>query len=609
MSPMERSMHLIQTCLHFGISDFCVCAGARNAPLVVALNKLQDSEPLSLCVRHFFDERSAAFFALGRTKSPGEAPAAVVTTSGTAVAELYPAIIEAHYTQRPLVLITADRPPSYRQSGAPQSIQQVGIFSHYAPTIDLGLSSTDVSLNSMDLGLSSTGLDLSPMGSGLVDPSLVDSSPAGPSPSFVDSSPMLKLRSELHSIHSPIHINISFDEPLFGSCEAFSGFENSTTETEDFSLPLFILGEVPEKYRSRLVEVLKKIHRPIYAEAPSGLRENDELFPLLIQSGPLSVKMAWQRHGFKSLLRIGSVPTLKFWRELDTLWTDLPVHSVSHLPFSGLARVTEKPQSFESFLEEWEVPGLKISELEAPELEVSLAELAHSSKVKEKTRNKEGKSSPWFLWDQEKSRKLQGLYKAFPHSEPSIVKELSQQIPSEDIVFLGNSLPIREWDLSASRKVPHTHIKANRGVNGIDGTISSFLGSMDAHKRNWCLLGDLSALYDLNALWIYGRMETPPFCIVVINNGGGKIFSQVFNNPSFENRHDIHFKNWAQLFGLEYHLFQSCSSKVDKDKVSRVDISKVKTTGAIIELQPDNKDSEGFWRAYNSLFQNNKTES
>ena len=108
-----------------GVKEICLCSGARNAPFIQLL-----SEPSDFKVFRFFDERSAAFYALGKIKLSANA-VAVITTSGTAVAELLPATIEAYYSGLPLVLVTADRPKSYRNSGAPQAIKQVGIFSHY----------------------------------------------------------------------------------------------------------------------------------------------------------------------------------------------------------------------------------------------------------------------------------------------------------------------------------------------------------------------------------------------------------------------------------------------------------------------------------------------
>src|SRR5205823_2005484 len=109
-----------------GAADFCVYAGSRNAPLLAVLSVTPD-----IRLWPFVDERSAAFFALGRAKLSGS-PAVVVTTSGTAVAELLPAVVEAFYSGTPLIAITAARPARYRATGAPQCIEQEGIFGPYA---------------------------------------------------------------------------------------------------------------------------------------------------------------------------------------------------------------------------------------------------------------------------------------------------------------------------------------------------------------------------------------------------------------------------------------------------------------------------------------------
>ena len=125
MSNIAAARELIARVRALGVEEFVVCGGSRNAPLIVAL---ADSRTFS-----FVDERSAAFFALGRSRRDDK-PVAVVTTSGTAVAELLPATVEAYYSGTPLVLITADRPARFRGTGAPQTIEQVGIFGSYAAT-------------------------------------------------------------------------------------------------------------------------------------------------------------------------------------------------------------------------------------------------------------------------------------------------------------------------------------------------------------------------------------------------------------------------------------------------------------------------------------------
>ena len=123
MSNVAEARALIARLETLGVRDFVVCGGSRNSPIIAAV---ADKKTYS-----FVDERSAAFFALGRIKRDA-APVAVITTSGTAVAELLPATIEAFYSGLPLILLTADRPARYRGTGAPQTIDQIGIFSGYA---------------------------------------------------------------------------------------------------------------------------------------------------------------------------------------------------------------------------------------------------------------------------------------------------------------------------------------------------------------------------------------------------------------------------------------------------------------------------------------------
>jgi len=124
MSNLAAARAVIERVSRAGVTDFCVCGGSRNAPLIAAVTGN---------VYTFVDERSAAFFALGRIKRD-DRPVAVITTSGTAAAELLPATIEAYYSGAPLVLITADRPARFRGTAAPQSIDQVGLFGVYAAT-------------------------------------------------------------------------------------------------------------------------------------------------------------------------------------------------------------------------------------------------------------------------------------------------------------------------------------------------------------------------------------------------------------------------------------------------------------------------------------------
>lgn len=127
----KLATYVIEEAVKHGVKEFCICPSARNAPFVDIL-----SQSHYKCY-YWFEERSASFFALGRSRKI-ENPVAICVTSGTAVGQLLPAVMEAYYTGIPLVLLTADRPRRFRDKGAPQSCEQVGIFGKYAPyAVDL----------------------------------------------------------------------------------------------------------------------------------------------------------------------------------------------------------------------------------------------------------------------------------------------------------------------------------------------------------------------------------------------------------------------------------------------------------------------------------------
>ena len=158
-----------------------------------------------------------------------------------------------------------------------------------------------------------------------------------------------------------------------------------------------------------------------------------------------------------------------------------------------------------------------------------------------------------------------------PNSEVSVIAAWANGLEKNANVLLGNSLPIREWELAKPNQ--DINVYSNRGVNGIDGLIATACGLAKAsQKPTYVLLGDLSALYDLSSLALVSKMK-PMVKVVVVNNGGGMIFRRIFNNEKFENRHDWNFEQAGNMFGLEY----------GKD---------------LIELKPDEEASESFWLTY-----------
>ncbi|SKB04370.1 2-succinyl-5-enolpyruvyl-6-hydroxy-3-cyclohexene-1-carboxylate synthase [Prosthecobacter debontii] len=469
---------LLTALARMGVAEVCVAAGARNAPIIAALT---ESEGVKLW--NFFEERSAAFFAIGRILAD-KAPVAVLTTSGTASAELLPAVIEAHYQGLPLVLITADRPRRYRGTGAPQAIEQKDLFGPYV----------------------SACLDVE-VGASLSWPTRI-----GP---------------------RPLHINICLDEPLATNLSGidFLAHHGPGTPKQPAS-PAFALANEPTAVLASGLSVseaeeaaplLAKLGLPVMAEATSNLwgkwPNRPKLDHLLYPAGESHLTAL----DAQQILRIGGVPTATWWRELEN-HPEIHVTNITRLPFPGLARrerVQTLPWSCLAEMGRYQLPPAIVAS-QVPDIQAALSD--------------------------------------HPLSEPGWMRELAMHIPDGSQVFLGNSLPIREFNLGVGFIHPQVEFLANRGANGIDGLVSTWLGTSAIVRESWLILGDLSALYDLAAPWIMAQLPKANRRLVVINNGGGKIFARVKSlrglsreaRHIIENRHRVHFGPWAEMWGLGY---------------------------------------------------------
>jgi 2-succinyl-5-enolpyruvyl-6-hydroxy-3-cyclohexene-1-carboxylate synthase len=162
-------------------------------------------------------------------------------------------------------------------------------------------------------------------------------------------------------------------------------------------------------------------------------------------------------------------------------------------------------------------------------------------------------------------------------------------VPTQSLVYLGNSTPIRDWDLAAIREPRDWLVGVSRGANGIDGQLSTFFGMCRDGRDNWAVLGDLTTLYDLSAPWVLPQLEVGPIRIVVINNSGGQIFSRLYSSPVFLNRHQIGFEAWARMWQLEYQRWDTVPS--DARLQDRV----------VIELCPDADATDRFWQGLDEL--------
>lgn len=277
---------------------------------------------------------------------------------------------------------------------------------------------------------------------------------------------------------------------------------------------LILVGGLSAHHRDRVRDFCLQSNRVVYAEALSGLREDAQLDHLLIRNERMLA-----RGDFDCVVRIGNVPTLRFWRDLDLM--PARVTHYSDLPFAGLTRGDLLPIS-------------ALPPLEARE-----------------------RHDAFFAADREKHEQFQRILDGEPQSELSMVRALSRKIPPGSRIFLGNSLPVREWDLVATREPRGYVMEANRGANGIDGQLSTFFGWCQG-ENNWCIVGDLTALYDANAPWIVPQLDAR-FQIVIINNGGGRIFGRVASlrrmdtavrERLIENAHGLRFEAWAAMWDI-----------------------------------------------------------
>lgn len=514
-----RIIEFVQNC---GVVDFCLCAGARNSPLITLLDENKSSLEAEGSLFHFFDERSAAFFALGRAQQSNR-PVAIITTSGTATTELISAAVEAFYTQTPLIFITADRPPSYRKTGAPQSIEQIGIFSHYSlPTVDLYDDDSFAQLQALkwrrDIPLHLNVCFAEPLLTGPIPTLKKITTP----PFYQNPGP----RNDIMEIGCEEGVGdeeVARDEEDLRREKTHGSFHNSPQFFSECKKPFIIVGGLQPEDRPWVCHHLQNWPGPWWIETLSGLRGHPALEDRRIKSSERLLQHLLALGEFDGVIRIGSVPTTRLWRDLEERFR-VPVITYARGQWSGLARPSEQR------------PLEQLQEVNNYYLKSSLMA--------------RGLGHQWQQTDLDLVGQINSILEANPHSEMSLVQQLSHWI-GDSPLYLGNSLPIREWDWVARPQL-NAAVSGNRGANGIDGQFSTFLGWKPNNLHAWALLGDLTTLYDLNAPWILSQVNRTHFTLVIMNNSGGHIFKAMFGREAFLNRHPIDFAAWSQMWGLNY---------------------------------------------------------
>ncbi|QAV21901.1 2-succinyl-5-enolpyruvyl-6-hydroxy-3-cyclohexene-1-carboxylic-acid synthase [Proteus hauseri] len=495
---------ILEALTRHGLRHICIAPGSRSTPLTLAAA----NNSKLICHTHF-DERGLGHLALGLAKATQE-PVAVIVTSGTAVANLYPALIEAGLTGERLVFLTADRPPELIDCGANQAIRQQGIFaSHPSKTLSLPRPTSDISA------------------SWLV--------------STVDNA-----MNEL--VHGALHVNCPFAEPLYGYDDA-----NACPWSD-------ALGEWWQNYHPWLQETITlsaathpQWHRlcqkkGVVIAGRVSAQEGIEVakwasqlgWPLLSdvlsQTGqPLPCADLWLNNPqAKSLLNQAEI-VIQFGSSLTgkrLLQWQVGCSPKNYWIIDAIAgRLDPGHHQGEKFTVsplQWLAAHSAVDNLPWA---TALTEIAKQTyqQVKQATQN---------------------------FGEAQVAHKLSTLLPKDGQLFVGNSLIVRLID--ALGVLPQGYpVMSNRGASGIDGLLSTAAGVHRAtEKPTLTILGDLSALYDLNSLALHRQIYAPNV-IIVVNNNGGQIFSML-PTPAIQRErfycmpHSLNFKHAAAMFGLNY---------------------------------------------------------
>lgn len=503
---------ILESLLRYGVNHICIAPGSRSTPLTLEAARLQDESRVT-CHTHF-DERGLGFFALGLAKAT-QKPVAIIVTSGTAVANLYPAIIEAYQTQTNLIVLTADRPIELIECGANQAICQQNIFAHYPiAEINLPKPSQDYSANWL----------VSTLDQACYQQQLTP---------------------------GVIHINVPFAEPLYQA-------NLQQIDNHSWLQPLssWLHSQKPwVKHPENQVEVL--------------IHENWDLWRtkrgiVVVGRLPLEQSMGistWvNTMGWVLLTDVQSaveatLPYADIWLANKTVFQQLLQADIVIQLGSGIVskRINQFLATFHG--EYWLVDASHRRLDPAHHQQTRFhAKAHHWLRAHPPLRQK-----PWLLEPLALSQFCDKFIEQQVGSnlnEASLAHHLERLLPTNGILFLGNSLFVRLVD--ALCKLPNNYpIYTNRGASGIDGLLATAAGVAIAHQRPLiAFIGDISALHDLNSFALFRKVKLPTI-IFIINNNGGAIFDMLpVENEAKEQYyrlpHNLEFSQIANMFELNY---------------------------------------------------------
>ena len=499
-----------------GVREVVLSPGSRSTPLAILLQKEQ-----SLTTYMDVDERSAAFFALGLAKV-SNLPVACVCTSGTAAANYFPAICEAMESHIPLIVLTTDRPHELRHVSAPQTMEQVHLYG-------------DKVKFSMEFPLAEE-----------TEPMLQYSY-----------SQMFQLVNRSRTLpYGPVHGNLPFREPLLPDVsvpvpeikrkrllqgkQQLLDYPNELLSSIQKEKGWLLVGEMTSKVSSDLlVAFAEKLGWPIFSDSLANLKTSGQSSNTIINHNDLLTKHVTLHESNlpEVVIRIGR-PLLS-----KSLNQFLDQFEGEYLLVDDSGLIPDYSHK-SSFVIESD-PSLFIEGI------LPIIQSKDSQWLNQ-----------WTTLDQQIHETLYQSELLTQFSEASIVADILKQMPKNGRLFLSNSMPIRDVDTVITNQQQAFQLYGNRGINGIDGIISTAFG-MSAHNQNhWngLLVGDISFFHSLNGLAL-GKNYQLPLTIFVINNDGGGIFSMLpqQNLPKelfetlFGTPQSLNIKALVEGFNCEYH--------------------------------------------------------
>ena len=460
MTSTALARSIVQSCLDSGAEQVVIAPGSRNAPLSWAFAQAEKAGLIKIQVR--IDERDAGFLALGIAKATKK-PVPVVVTSGSAVANLLPAIVEAFHSAVPVIVLSADRPASARGKSAPQTINQFGLFGTFVK------STIDVTAGK------SSSLEIS---------KVIDSTVSGRP--------------------GPVQVNVQFEMPLMPdenemdwhpkapSLNSISKTECHQKEIEVSGHGIFVVGDNsdPEAVQE-INQISQEIGWPIIWEPTA----NAHMLPNAISHGVVLL----QADVAPKVDVVVTLGTVGLSRAILGLLKSVPTHLAIHSAAAG-------------------------SDLPDP--------VSSANEILECVPKLETKIDPewlqqWQTLDNKAANVVETALAANTLTGPSAAQVVWNQAGQDDQLFVAASWPVRHLESHAGTR-NGLQVFGNRGANGIDGLISTATGvAIGTKKRTVLLMGDIAFLHDLGGLNLGEGQEQPNLTIVVLDNNGSGIFSQL----------------------------------------------------------------------------------